>query len=82
MKKPRTPGASLVLESPAIRSLPLVEFLVDAKAELFEWMVRSGRQVLGALLEEGRAAIDLWSAVCPSARAHRLARGFCAFRPS
>ena len=57
MKKCRTAGPSVVVESPAVRSLPLVEFLVDTKAELFELMVRSGLQVLGALLEEDRAAL-------------------------
>jgi len=34
-----------------------VEFLVDTKAELFELMVRSDLHVLGALLEEDRAAL-------------------------
>lgn len=57
MKQSRTAGPSVVVESPAVRSLPLVEFLVDTKAELFELMVRSGLQVLGALLEEDRAAL-------------------------
>ncbi len=57
MKKSRTAGRSLVVESPTLRSLPLVEWLVDTKAELFELMVRSGLQVLGALLEEDRAAL-------------------------
>ena len=57
MKKSRTAGPSFVVESPTIRSLPLVELLVDTKAELFELMVRSGLQVLGALLEEDRAAL-------------------------
>ena len=57
MKNPRTAGPSLVVESPTLRSLPLVELLVDTKAELFELMVRSGLQVLGALLEEDRAVL-------------------------
>jgi putative transposase len=57
MKQSRTAGPSVVVESPVVRSLPLVEFLVDTKAELFELMVRSGLQVLGALLEEDRAAL-------------------------
>lgn len=42
MKQSRTARPSVVVESPTVRSLPLVEFLVDTKAELFELMVRSG----------------------------------------
>ena len=57
MKKSRTSGPSLVVESPTLRLLPLVELLVDTKAELFELMVRSGLQVLGALLEEDRTVL-------------------------
>lgn len=57
MKQSRTAGPSLVVESPAVRSLPLVEFLVDTKAELFDLTVRWGLQVLGAVLEEDRAAL-------------------------
>ena len=57
MKKSRTARPSLVVESPTVRSLPLVELLVDTKAELFELMTRSDLQVLGALLEEDRAAL-------------------------
>jgi hypothetical protein len=45
------------VESPAVRSLPLVELLVDTKAELFELMVRSGLRVLDAMLEEDRTAL-------------------------
>ena len=57
MKKSRTAGPSLVVESPAVRSLPLVELLVDTKAELFELMVRSGLRVLDAMLEEDRTTL-------------------------
>ncbi len=57
MKKSRTASPSLVVESLTVRTLPLVELLVDTNAELFELMVRSGLQVLGALLEEDRAAL-------------------------
>ena len=52
MKKSRTAGPSRVVESPTVRSLPLVEVLVDTKAALFELMMQSGLQVLDALLEE------------------------------
>ena len=57
MKKSRTASPSAGVESPALRSLPLVEFLVDTKAELFELMVRSGLRVLDAMLEEDRTAL-------------------------
>ena len=57
MKKSRTAGPSRVVESPTVRSLPLVEVLVDTKAALFELMVQSGLQVLDALLEEDRTVL-------------------------
>ena len=43
-------------ESP-LRHLPLVDLLVDTRAELLELVTRSGLQVLGAMLEEDRTAI-------------------------
>lgn len=43
--------------TPANKSRPLVELLVDTKAELFELMVRSGLRVLDAMLEEDRTAL-------------------------
>ena len=36
MKKSRTAGPPRVVESPTVRSLPLVEVLVDTKTALFE----------------------------------------------
>ena len=57
MKKSRTAGPPRVVESPSVRSLPLVEVLVDTKTALFELMVQSGLQVLDALLEEDRTAL-------------------------
>ena len=39
------------------RGLPLVELLIDTEAELFDLAVRSGLQVLDAMLEEDRTAI-------------------------
>ena len=56
MKKSRIARPIVAAESPAVRSLPLVELLVDTKAELFELMVRSGLRVLDAMLEEDRTA--------------------------
>ena len=57
MKKSRTAGPSRVVESPTVRSLPLVDVLEDTKAALFALMVQSGLQVLDALLEEDRTAL-------------------------
>ena len=57
MKKSRTAGPLRVVEMPTVRSLPLVECLVDTKAELFELMVRSGLRVLDAMLEEDRTTL-------------------------
>ena len=57
MKKSRIARPIVAVESPTVRSLPLVELLVDTKAELFELMVRSGLRVLDAMLEEDRATL-------------------------
>jgi hypothetical protein len=57
MKQSRTAGLSFVVDSPTVRSLPLVELLVDTKAERVELMVRSGLRVLDAMLEEDRTAL-------------------------
>jgi transposase-like protein len=57
MKKSRISRPRVVAASPATRTLPLVELLLDTKAELFELMVRSGLRVVDAMLEEDRAAL-------------------------
>jgi transposase-like protein len=57
MKKSRIARPIAAVESPIVRSLPLVELLVDTKAELFELMVRSGLRVLDVLLEEDRTTL-------------------------
>ena len=57
MKKSRIARSNAAVESPTGRSLPLVELLVDTKAELFERMVRSGLRVLDAMLEEDRTLL-------------------------
>ena len=57
MKKSCTTPPAAVVESPTVRRLPLVDLLVDTKAELYELMVRSGLQVLEAMLEEDRTAL-------------------------
>lgn len=40
-----------------LRYLPLVDLLVDTRAELLELVTRSGLKVLGAMLEEDRTAL-------------------------
>ena len=57
MKKSRTVRPPAGVESPTTRRLPLVELLIDTEAELFDLAVRSGLQVLDAMLEEDRTAI-------------------------
>ena len=57
MKKSRTVRPAAGVESPTTRGLPLVELRIDTEAELFDLAVRSGLQVLDAMLEEDRTAI-------------------------
>ena len=57
MKKSRTARPSVVVETPTVRSLPLVELLVDTKTERFELMVRSGLRVVEAVLEKDRTTL-------------------------
>jgi hypothetical protein len=45
VQKSRIAGPVTAVESPAVRSLPFVELLVDTNGELFELMVRSGLRV-------------------------------------
>ena len=54
MKKSRTVRPTAGVESLTTRRLPLVELLIDTEAELFDLAVRSGLQVLDAMLEEDR----------------------------
>jgi putative transposase len=68
MKKSRIARPISAVDSPAVRSLPLVDLLVDTRAELFELMVRSGLRVLDAMLEEDRTAL------CGPRYAHQPAR--------
>ena len=74
MKKSRTARPSVVVETPTVRSLPLVELLVDTKAERFELM-----GALGPPRGRGRAGRGsddpLRAALCTSARARRHAAG-------
>jgi putative transposase len=56
-RESRTPDQSIQAESPAQRHLPLVDLLVDTRAELMELVVASGLQVLTTMLEEDRTAI-------------------------
>jgi transposase-like protein len=56
-RESRTPDRSVQVDSPAHRHLPLVDLLVDTRAELMELAVASGLQVLTTMLEEDRTAI-------------------------
>ena len=44
-------------DDPAPRHLPLVDLLIDTRAELTELVVRSGLKVLATMLEEDRTAV-------------------------
>ena len=57
MKKSRIARPITAVESPAVRSLPLVELLVDTKAELFELMVRSGLGRVCQVVEKSERVI-------------------------
>lgn len=56
-RESRTADRSHQIDSPAQRHLPLVDLLVDTRAELMELAVASGLQVLTTMLEEDRTAI-------------------------
>jgi putative transposase len=57
MKKSRISHPGPHAELSATRTLPLVDLLLDTKAELFELMVWSGLRVLDVMLEEDRTAL-------------------------
>ena len=56
-KESRTIHAVDQVEKPTSRHLPLVDLLIDTRAELTELVVRSGMRVLEAMLEEDRTGI-------------------------
>lgn len=64
----RTVHAVAQAERPETRHLPLVDLLIDTRAELTELVVRSGMTVLEAMLEEDRIA------VCGARYAHQAER--------
>lgn len=55
--KSHTIDRSHQVDSPASRHLPLVDLLVDTRAELMELAVASGLKVLTTMIEEDRTAI-------------------------
>jgi hypothetical protein len=68
-KESRTVDPSHQVDSaPQRRHLPLIDLLVDARAELMELAVASGMKVLQAMLEEDRIA------VCGPRDAHQSVR--------
>ena len=56
-RESRTVDRSHQLDSPGQRHLPLIDLLVDTRAELMELAVSSGLKVLTTMLEEDRTAI-------------------------
>ena len=56
-RESRTVDQSHQGDSQTQRHLPLVDLLVDTRAELMELAVSSGLQVLTTMLEEDRTAI-------------------------
>src|SRR5438132_3881545 len=56
-RESRTVDRSHQVDSPAQRHLPLVDLLVDTRAELMELAVASGLKVLATMLEADRTAI-------------------------
>jgi len=56
-RESRTVDRSHQIESPSPRHLPLVDLLVDTRAELMELAVASGLKVLTTMLEDDRTAI-------------------------
>src|SRR2546426_7123766 len=56
-KESHTIDRSHQVDSPAQRHLPLVDLLVDTRAELMELAVSSGLTILTTMLEEDRTAI-------------------------
>ena len=68
MSESRTVHAVHQAEKSGPRHLPLVDLLIDTRAELTELVVRSGMKVLEAMLEEDRVA------VCGPRYAHQAER--------
>jgi hypothetical protein len=56
-RESRTVDRSNQVDSPTQRHLPLVDLLVDTRAELTELAINSGLQVLHTMLEEDRTPI-------------------------
>ncbi len=67
-RESRTVDRSDQVDSLTPRCLPLVDLLVDTRAELMELAVASGLTVLTTMLEEDRTAI------CGPRYAHQTAR--------
>ena len=56
-RKSRTVDRSHQVDSPGQRRLPLVDLLVDTRAQLMELAVASGLKVLHTMLEDDRTVI-------------------------
>src|SRR5450759_2616121 len=71
-RESRTVDRSYQIDSPSQRHLPLVDLLVDTRADLMELTVASGLNVLHTMLEADRTAICgsrvRWSSVAAECR--------------
>jgi len=76
-RESRTVDRSHQVDSLAQRHLPMVDLLVDTRAELLELAVSSGLKVLSANAGGGSDG-DLRPAVSASGRSYGLARRHCA----
>jgi hypothetical protein len=57
-RESRIVDRSAQIDSPSQRHLPLVDLLVDTRAELMELAVNSGLKVLHTMLEEDRVVVN------------------------
>jgi hypothetical protein len=78
-RESRTVDRSHQVDSPTPRHQPLVDLLVDTRAELMELAVNSGLQVLTTMLEEDRTAF-CGPGISTSRTERRLARARCRAR--
>ena len=65
-RQSRTIHAADQVETPTSRHLPLVDLLIDTRAELTELVVRSGLKVLEAMLRARRAKDRDSAPACPT----------------
>ena len=79
-RESRTVDRSHQVESPTQRHLPLVDLLIDTRAELMELAVASGLKVLTTMLEADRTAVPTEKSVLVTAVDVAAADGYAAGR--